>query len=210
MGKRRSGPTLADRVTDLVGNKLAVPPQANAVLPLALRHKGRAYLAARSPLGYLISRIPGGRRAVFHLLTLADDDDAKALTKAYTEIVPTNRDSMSIEEIIERAGVSPRDFIGVVSKVAYDFNLEVGNTLAAFAYPKIMQASIDRAVDPRGGRERRIHLEKTGFAVTKGAPFIQVNNQNQQNNDDREPEPGEAPRMSHTARRIVRDLPPVR
>lgn len=206
MGTRRKQTPVPERVIDLVG--VTVPEPVTAMLPEGLKGRAKGLRATRSPLGYVISQIPGGRRAVFQLLSLADDAEAEAIAAVWRGLSEQEQANTPLETICEQAEISPRDFIGLVSKVSYDFNVELGNTLAGFAYPKIMKASIDRAQRPKGEADRRIHLEKSGFAASKKGAFIQVNQNNQQNNIEREPEPGEPPPFERTARRVVRDISP--
>ena len=207
MGTRRRGRPPKSKLIDLTAGLVdSLPKEAQALLPKGLKRPGKLS-ARKSPLGYTIAQYPGGRRAVFQLLALSDDEEAEKIVAVWNGLTSSEQHDLTLEILIERAEMRARDFIGLISRVAWDFNIDVGNALAGFAYPKIMKASIDRAMKPHGTEDRRIHLEKAGFAASK-KPFISVSQTNQ-TLVEREPEPGEAPRMAHTARRIVRDLPPA-
>jgi len=199
MGARRPKPAGRDLLTRIKA----------APLPPALEARTTSLRRARSPLSYVVSKIPGGRKAVLRLLELAtDDEDAQRIASAFHD--RAHQASVgSLEDIADRAGISPRDFIGVIARVAYDVNIELGNVIFAVGYPKVMKASIDKAVQPDGVRDREMHLTHSKFLPSKG-PLISLHNQNnQQTNVDRDPEPGEAPPFERTARRVIRNLPPA-
>ena len=212
MGRRKRAvsvqPPPAEVIDVTASPILNLPRELNALLPKGLRRGTGARTAQKSPLAYVIAQIPGGRRAVFGMLALSDDPQAVAASEVWKTIIDGDRYDVSMEELIERAGLTPREFVGCVSRVAFDFNVELGNTLAAFAYPKLMKASIDHSLRPKAETERRMHLEHSGFAAPS-RPFIQVNQHNQQNNLIRESGPGEATPHARIVRQVVRDLPPA-
>jgi hypothetical protein len=103
--------------------------------------------------------------------------------------------------------MGPREFVGIIGRCAYDFGVEAGKVIFAVHYPAMMEASMKKATQVEGGtREREMHFQATGHVPTAKGIQIGINNVNRQT-DDREPEPGEAPQFSRTARRVVRDLP---
>ena len=174
-------------------------------LPKTLRALiGRKH-AQKSPITLTISKIPGGQTAVFRLLSLSDEPDAQKIVAVWRKNGPDSHKRLSLDELLEQADLSPRDFVGLVSRVSFDFNIDLGNTIAATAYPSMMQASVVKALDvDEGTEERRMHFQHTGFVpVSKG---IQIGINNRNGSDA--PQPGAATPHGALVRRIVRDLPP--
>ena len=163
-------------------------------------------MASRDPLVNFVARIKGGKRAVFALLERSThDDDAVKLTEAWRKVKRmsgTSETGVHLDAVLDLSGFHARDFVSIVTRCAYDFNIEAAKGIFAMHYPALMAASMRRAVQPDATREREIHFASTGHLPT--AKAIQIV---QQNISTREP--GEAPSVASTARRIVRDLPPA-
>lgn len=198
-GKKQPGP-----------DSVAVAPSTSELpvdLPRSLRGLVIRHSALRSPLAYTINGIPGGQKAVFALLKLSDDPEAQAAVQAMEHPWKRgNTHGFSLEEALEKAGIAPRTFIGIVSRVAFDFKIDLGNLIASFNYPDLMRASVEKAKDVNTGtEERRMHFQHSGFIPTgKGIQILNVNREG----DERESvSPGEPRPFGRTARSVVRDLP---
>lgn len=186
----------------------SVPAPARAsLLPEGLRGRLHAFKAADSPLGTAIRNIPGGRTAVFALLALAHDDDVQAVNAEWAKLNHNEKNCVRMEDLVERAGLLPEDFIGLISRISYRFNTTLGNAMANVAFPRLMKKSLHAAEKLENAGERRMHLEHAGYATSARGPLVSVTQMNA-NSIKREPDEGEAPSVAHTARRIVRDLPP--
>jgi hypothetical protein len=205
-GRRGRGEEPPTNVIDIAG----IGPRTTLPNPIPLsprlRSAAKRMRDVKTPLGYLISRIPGGRRQVSVLLALAEHEDAQKLASVWKGLSKQQRASVTMEEILRRAEIGVEDFIRIVQTVATTINYAIGETLHAFEYPRMRRASIDAALESGGTTERRMHFEKSGFASTKKGAMIQVNNTNA-NFQEHEPAPGEATPFDRTARKVVRDIP---
>ena len=94
-----------------------------------------------------------------------------------------------IHDVLEQADMAPRDFIGLISKVAYDFNITLGKTILAVQYPAIMKASVRRALQDEATEERKIHFQASQYLPTGKGIQIGIANNNLTLPDDRPPAP---------------------
>ncbi len=191
--------------TDLVvGERTVRLPRTLRALIATRRSKGR-YAT------YCVSRIPGGVTAAIEVYRLFADTDATAqsVVEAWDEKQRIVSPKATLEEALEQADVSPEDFIALLSRFLTRLGTGQAQLVAAAAYPHIMEASVERALDPEKGHdERRLHLEHAGFVQPRSGIRIGI----QQNNNNRHPEdeppgPGEAQSFDRTARAVVRNLP---
>ncbi len=183
-------------------------------LPRTLRGLVRARSSVADPLKDFVRRITGGKRTIYAvLLACADDKDAAKLVEAWDQIANKgqggHQGNVQIADVLEDAEVTTREFVGIVTRCAYDLNIEAAKGIFAMGYPRAMAASMRRAADLDATDERKIlHTISGLLPTTKGIQIgIQQNNVPAINH---EPEPGEAPSVGRTARRLVRDLPPAR
>ena len=184
-----------------------------ARLPTSLRGLIRANQAKEDPLKWAIKQIPGGTRAVWALLRLSDDPEAVRIIEAHNRISndPAGAGDPAVREVLEQCDMTPRDFVGVVSRVAFDFNVTLGRSIAAMHYPKMMKVSMKRAQDPEATDERKLHLQASGYLPSPRGIRIGIRNTNVVDvPDDAPPVPGRPVSFDRTARQVVRELPPVK
>lgn len=176
-------------------------------LPPVLRKIVNVRKALADPLKDFITRIPGGREAVYKvLLQCHDDPQAQQIIDAWDEILK-DRDahvgSTNVNDVAERAEISPREFVGVVSRCFWDFGIMSAKGIFAAHYPRMMDASMRRAMQNDATDERAIHFKATGHLPTSKGIQIGIKN----TNIEREAERGEVD-FALNARKVVRDLPP--
>jgi hypothetical protein len=138
------------------------------------------------------------------------DPAAVRLVAARNELkrttVGAHDSNISLRDIVDAADMHDRDFVATVHRCMWDFQLERARLKYAQRYADMMEVSLNRAMEPDATREREIHFQASGHLPT--AKGIQIGIQ-QTANFSREPDEGEAPSVSRTVRRIVRDLPPA-
>jgi hypothetical protein len=182
-------------------------------VPAPLRALVRATDAKTDPLKWVMKQIPGGTRAVLALLRLSDDPEAVRVIQAWKRIASPNDATRGIplHEVLEHADLTPRDFVGVVSRVAFDFNVNLGQSIAAMHYPEMMKVSMQRAQEATATDERKIHFQASGYLPTSRGIQIGIRNTNAVAvPDDAPPAPGRPASFDRTARQVVRDLPPAK
>lgn len=193
MGKGRSDPPDSPGVAAL------------EAVPVSIRALVRRYGTKGDPLAWTVRQIPGGQRMIWRLLALSSDPDAARVLASHRRL-----DGKALAEVLEDAEMAPREFIGLVSRVAYDFNIALGQAIVATQYPQMMKASMKRALDPEATDERKIHLQASGYLPVGKGIQIGIANNNLTVPDDRPPAPGRPASFDRTARQVVRDLPPAR
>jgi hypothetical protein len=187
-------------------------PQVTALrqLPTSIRGLVKTARAQGDPLTWTVRQIPGGFKALLRLLELSPHDpEAQRVCEAYRRVkAASGNQHVTISEVVEDAAIAPRDFIGLISKIAYDFNVTLGKTILAVQYPAIMKASVRRALQDEATEERKIHFQASQYLPTGKGIQIGIANNTLSLPDDRPPAPGKPASFDRTARQIVRDLPP--
>jgi hypothetical protein len=84
---------------------------------------------------------------------------------------------MSLEELCEAVGLAPGRLLGKVAEAMYEFNADVSNLLAAVAHPDVVQASINRALQPKGVEDRKIQFLHSGFLPAPRGSVVNVHAQ---------------------------------
>lgn len=80
----------------------------------------------------------------------------------------------SLEELCDAVGLCHGKLLGSVVEAAYACNMDVSNFVAAVAHPKIVKASIDRALQTNGVEDRRMQFQHSGFLPMPRGPAISV------------------------------------
>src|SRR4029434_8244181 len=109
-------------------------------LPRPVRRRVRKYGTDGDPLAWTMRQIPGGAKAVWRLLAVSSDPDAVRGVASYHR-----RATKACGDVAEDAQMAPREFVGLVCRVAYDYNIALGKAIAAVKYPEMMKASVKRA-----------------------------------------------------------------
>jgi hypothetical protein len=85
------------------------------------------------------------------------------LVRAWNRLTPWQRRITPLEDLCLAAGLQPSEFLAAVVRVAFEFTHEITDLLVASAFPEVVQASVKRALTPRGVEDRRLLFEHTGF-----------------------------------------------
>jgi hypothetical protein len=178
-------------------------------MPVSIRGLVRAYGGIQGdPLAWTVRQIPGGMRAVLRLLQLSTTDpEAQHFVAVHRRLSHEVGGDVAIAEVLQEAQMQARDFVGMVSRCAFDFNIAMGKTIAAMHYPKLMKASVKRALEAEATDERKMHFQATGYLPTAKGIQVGIVNHATALPDDRPPEPGRPASFDRTARQVVRTLP---
>ena len=167
--------------------------------------------SVKDPLQEFILRTVGGKDALFALLQrCTHDSDAVRIVEAWSGLVrPSRARGIDISAVLDRADMDPRTFVSVVVRCAWDLNLDIGRAIFAMRYPKLMEASMEKAIHGDSVEREKMHFVAAGHVPgPRGIQIGIVNNAHQDVPD--EPKPGRLPSFRQTAREVVRDLPPVK
>src|SRR5262245_57033795 len=179
-------------------------------MPVSLRTLVRRYGGLHGdPLAWTLRQIPGGVRAVIRLLEVSTHDpEAQRFSQLYRRVAKRARGTVALAEVLDHAQLQPRDFVTLVSRCAYDFNIDLSKTIAAVHYPRLMKPSVKRALAAEATDERKLHFQAAGYLPTGKGIQLGIATNHLTSPDDRPPVPGHPPSFDRTARQVVRDLPP--
>jgi hypothetical protein len=60
---------------------------------------------------------------------------------------------------------------GLVAEASIRYGINISNMLAGLAHPRVVQASIERALEPDGVQDRRMQFLHSGFLPHEGSVF---------------------------------------
>jgi len=132
-----------------------------------------------SNLNYLAFKL-GGRDVFFGYARLSDNEAVKQVVALYDEHCKKSnraREHCDIEELCRQVDYSPARLLGEVTAVAYEFNKDQANLIAAINHPRVVQATVDNALTPKGVMDRKfLHLHQDFIPTPR--PVV-INNRNQ-------------------------------
>ena len=107
-----------------------------------------------------------GKFTFIECARLSDDPQVLSLVTRWDTLSHYDQRRMSIEELCEAVGLAPGKLLGKVVEAAFEFNSDVSNLIAAVMHPDVVQASINRALQPKGVEDRRIQFLHSGWLPT--------------------------------------------
>ena len=114
-----------------------------------------------------------GIRQSLECLRGADDPTAQQFMKKYDSIAPSDLEFLSIEQIAASCGIDTPTLAGVLMKAIVSQQASIAAIKAATAHPRIVEKSIQSALQERGVRDREMLHTAVGFLPTpKGATII--------------------------------------
>lgn len=114
-----------------------------------------------------------GLRQSLDALRGSDDETAQKFMAKYDSIAPSDLVFFSIEQIAASCGVDTPTLAGVLMKAIVSQQASIAAIKAATAHPKIVEKSIQNALQDRGIRDREMLHTAVGFLPTpKGATII--------------------------------------
>jgi len=143
------------------------------------RHQVLAKLkASRLPfeatLDHLACCFPGGRDGFVEMMRLACDIESvlTPIVQAWDDAPRYKRRQMSLDTIAQaNAKLDVAKIAGVVVETSVKYGINLSNLLAGLAHPRIVQASIKRALEPDGVKDRKIQFLHSGFLPHEGSVF---------------------------------------
>lgn len=148
----------------------------------------------------------GSMEMVIKILAGDNSENAKDFISTYNKLSDDDRSRLSLEEIFTAAGLSPREFIAVLSGAALERRENISRLLTAVSQPKVIASTIKAAIeslpimDAQGEvvgytngdmKAQEMFHKATGWLPTpKGAQtFIVQNNSSPKDEDEDEVAP---------------------
>jgi hypothetical protein len=91
------------------------------------------------------------------------DPEARAVAKLYTTVPESYRKLVPAEAYCYAAGVSPYRILEIITGSAVRFGAQASTVLASAMLPKVVQKTIDKAMQDEGTKERELVFRATGL-----------------------------------------------
>jgi hypothetical protein len=190
-GKRRTVITLDPSLPDpepkketKPGGLHSIPEDYNSSPESAARRLGRPADSDRTPellpfeatLSFAF-RGAGGRQTAIEYARLAAGNDKRfeRFCFAYDRLSSSDQGVIRLEDLCAAAEITPSEFLGGIVTVAYKHNTDVSRLVAAINQPRVVEATIEAALQPFGTDDRKILHTHSGFLPTPRAAQINVN-----------------------------------
>lgn len=99
-------------------------------------------------------------------LQSSDDPDARKVLDAYLSVPESYRKLLPVEAFCRAAGVSPSRILEAITVVAARQGAAASAIIAAIVHPRVMQKTVERALQDYGTKERMVLLRAVGFVPT--------------------------------------------
>jgi hypothetical protein len=109
--------------------------------------------------------------------SLCEHERIQAVVNHWDTLSHYDRRRVSLESLCEACEIPPHESLGAVVSAAFKFCYDVSSLIAAVAHPKVVEASIERALRPDGVEDRRMQLLHSGFLPTPRGAQISINAQ---------------------------------
>lgn len=111
------------------------------------------------------------------LARLSDAEMVKAVVAEWDGYSQTRREYTSLDQLCDRVGVAPADFLSHVVKSAFLANTDLSNILLATAQPRIVAKAIKNALLQKGFKDREMLLQASGIVPKGGGIHVSANAQ---------------------------------
>ena len=115
----------------------------------------------------------GGLPEVIAALSSSDDPDAQAFIAKLNRVSASDRERISIEHVAVAARVPTLRLLEIATSSLVRRGLNVSKIIAATAHPKVVEKTVQMALQDKGIQDRKMLHEATGFLPTnKGGILV--------------------------------------
>jgi hypothetical protein len=130
--------------------------------------------------------IEGGRSRFIEFVQAAMLNGCEYATKwllVFQDLTPTERLSVSYDDVCAACGVKPSELLGSVTRSAVEMGIDAANLVAAATHPQVVAAGVAAAKDKSGVQDRQMLYMHSGFIPLpkNTGPAVNVNVQNTAN-----------------------------
>jgi hypothetical protein len=101
-------------------------------------------------------------------LQSTDDPEARKVLAAHLSVPASYRKLLPVEAFCRAAGVSPSRILEAITVVAVRQGATASAIIAAIALPRVVQKTVERALQDEGTKDRIMLLRAVGFLPTRG------------------------------------------
>ena len=104
----------------------------------------------------------------FDYLQSSEDPDARKVVDVFLSVPESYRKLLPPEAYCQAAGVSPYRVLEIITGLAVRFGAEISSILVAVMLPRVVQKTIERALQDKGAQERALMFRTTGLLPPRG------------------------------------------
>jgi hypothetical protein len=149
----------------LAYRRLGIDPKDVQCVPFLATQLRRI---ARSVRGVDTDDPPTAPIRPLEYLRNSEDPDARKVVEAYYKVPESYRRLLRPEDFCHAAGVSPWQVLEFITVVVVRERAQVSAMLASLMLPRVVQKTVERALQDDGFRERRMMLKAVGFLPARG------------------------------------------
>jgi hypothetical protein len=162
-----------------VGQVTLTKPDLSTKRQIARALKVKKAMLMKMPfkgnLSFAISKIPGGKHTFLEFARMSENAEVKNLVAKWDSLKIADKQKCSIDDLCNAMGMRPLDLLKEVTGIAYEYNTDLSNFIAAVAQPRVVEAGIKKAMKPDGVDDRRMLHQHSGFIPSPKGPSITVN-----------------------------------
>ena len=118
---------------------------------------------ARTVCGFGMENPSGAPIRPLEYLGFSEDPEARKVLKVYYSVPESYRRLVRLEYFCHAAGVSPWRVLEIITVIAVRRGAQASAVLAAVAHPRVVQKTVERALQDDGTKERLMLNKAVGF-----------------------------------------------
>lgn len=129
---------------------------SRAAQPRTVKHLGVG------SLDFALRSVRGGKRAVMEEiapLAMEFEPRLEPAIRKWLALTPWQRRFVTLDDLAAEAGLTPGEFLGAIARASFEFTKSITGLIIASSYPKVVQASVKRALTPEGIEDRLMLIQ---------------------------------------------------
>jgi hypothetical protein len=150
--------------------------QNAAIVKVSEGKKSLATLPFKGSLTYAISLIPGGKATFIEYARLSPDPKIKEAVHRWDTLSLNQKKRMTVDMLCAAVEIPPVDMLKEVTGIAYQYNIDLSNFIAAVHQPQVVDRTIKSALRKDGVDDRRMMHQHSGFIPSPRGPQVTISN----------------------------------
>lgn len=145
----------------------------------ALADKSSRPAHVSAVLAAAIRKVPGGKITLLAYAAVLADEDKRFdyMLSYFNQLTQAEKRQVRVDDLCAVAGIPPGEFLGKVTQVAFEQNMDLSNLIAAVSQPEVVEYTIQQAQTPEGQKDRELLMKHSGFLPQAKGTEIQILNQ---------------------------------
>jgi hypothetical protein len=153
----------------------SISPAEKAARKLRNGSRPPEILPFAATLAYVFRDSGGVETAIEGAKLVAEEGDERfiRLIHAWDTLTKTDKEKVRLEDLLAAAELTSKAFLGAVIPALYQRNMDISRLLVSTSHSRVVGATIDNALNPRGVMDRKMIHDVVGFLPQpKGNTFI--------------------------------------